>query len=340
MGIILKENNLVHTKIQHSKFLGSSKYDYDKVNNRLVLKVRKKKNIVQSSELYEVTESDLYFEKCRIDYGISSSDILLGRKQLLKKAELNNTVSKDKNKRVYVLNKKKVREKCSAFFGLKSSRKFLAFYSISFPLNFEDDLCMKVFNTFLTRLRKDFRLRSYLWVAERQKNGTLHFHLLTNSFMPIRKVNYYMSKAINNQVKNSNEVSNFDMLSYNGVDVKRVNNNRKALNCYLTKYISKNNIFFYRLPYHSSRDISELFTAETFTSIKDPDYKSILSVLMHINTFVIDNEYCSVEYLNVVQDNGKYFNPPDSWYWLRDHINELIYKNHYSKYKLNVLPIT
>ena len=144
MGIILKENNLVHTKIQHSKFLGSSKYDYDKVNNRLVLKARKKKNIVQCSELYEVSESDLYFEKCRIDYGIFSSDILSRRKQLSEQEELKNTVAKDKNKRVYMLNKKKVREKCSAFFGLKSSRKFLAFYSISFPLNFEDDLCMKV----------------------------------------------------------------------------------------------------------------------------------------------------------------------------------------------------
>lgn len=68
-----------------------------------------------------------------------------------------------------------------------------------------------------------------------------------------------MAKAIDNQIrskKNQGKINvNFDITTYNGVDVRHVNNNRKALNSYLTKYVSKNDELFDRLPYHSSRDI-------------------------------------------------------------------------------------
>ncbi|WP_461827362.1 rolling circle replication-associated protein [Dysgonomonas sp.] len=87
-------------------------------------------------------------------------------------------------------------------------------------------------------------LKSYLWVAEHQKNETIHFHMLTNTFMHIKKVNHFMARAINTQVRkkeNKGKINvNFDIKKYNGVDVRHVNNNRKALNCYLTKYVSKN----------------------------------------------------------------------------------------------------
>jgi len=59
----------------------------------------------------------------------------------------------------YKLNKKKVREKCSAFFGIRQSKKFLAFYSISFPQNFPDEFAYQCFNTVLTRLRRDCGLK-------------------------------------------------------------------------------------------------------------------------------------------------------------------------------------
>lgn len=57
---------------------------------------------------------------------------------------------KKEKKTEYKLNKKIVREKCSAFFGLKQSRKFLAFYSISYPMGFPDDYAFKCLNTLFT----------------------------------------------------------------------------------------------------------------------------------------------------------------------------------------------
>ena len=51
---------------------------------------------------------------------------------------------------------------------------------------------------------------------------------------------------------------------YQGVDVKRVKSGGKTLFRYLTKYITKNDPWFYRFPWHCSPDISRLFTSVNF----------------------------------------------------------------------------
>ncbi len=102
-------------------------------------------------------------------------------------------VVKKEEKKSYRLNKSKVKKKCHALSRLEKSKKFLAFYSISFPVGLPDENAYKIFNTWLTRCRRNSGLKTYLWVAERQKNGTVHFHLLTNDFMPIKQVNDYMT---------------------------------------------------------------------------------------------------------------------------------------------------
>ena len=341
MGIILKENNLVYTKRRHDKFLGSSCYKFDVVKNRIYKKVKLKPNIpISENESVAIHPTDLA-EKIAY-YGIGHPLATFEDKPI-QAHHAEPEKAKRPKKTEYRLNKKKVREKCSAFFGLRQSRKFLAFYTFSFPQNFPDEFAYQCFNTVLTRLKRECGLKSYLWVAERQKNGTIHFHMLTNTFMYIKKVNYFMARAINTQVrsdKNKGKIKvNFDIRTYNGVDVRRVNGSRKALNCYLTKYVSKNSIVFHRLPYHSSHDISELFTAETFVNENANDFKPIKEALKHIKTFVVENEWCTIEYLCQKQNNGKWFNPPDEWYWLRDFLNEEIYRNHYAKCKFDNLPM-
>lgn len=195
MGIILKENNLIHTKKRHEKFLGSSTYKYNQDTTTIYKKPKKPK------PNFPVTEQEEYLHE-DINKNIkayAASD--------LKFAKFHDTYNPDaepkkrKEKTGYKLNKKKVREKCSAFFGLKQSRKFMAFYSISFPQNFPDDFSYKCLNTVLTRLQEKCRLKSYQRFSERQKNGTIHFHLVTNNDIPVCTVNYFMAKAIYNHKK-------------------------------------------------------------------------------------------------------------------------------------------
>lgn len=183
----------------------------------------------------------------------------------------------EKPKRKYKMNKSKVRKKALAFGYLKDSEKFLGFYSISFPLGSSDEICRKALNVWLTNLRQKYKLTNYMWVAERQKNGTLHFHLLTNNRMPIKEVNLEMAEILQNyEKKKLLSFGNSALDKYNGVDLSyagkrrkndKKNNNQKIqtqenrrrfITRYITKYIIKQNQEWDFLPNHWSRSISAL----------------------------------------------------------------------------------
>jgi len=198
----------------------------------------------------------------------------------------------------YKMNKSKVRQKMFALFNLKCSRKFIAFYSVSFPVGSSDDACFQCWDYWLSKLRKYFNLTNYVWVSERQGNGTLHFHMLTNNYMPILQINRAMAIIINNQVlagrmswgkggyyeRTYNEkgvefkrtcFSCPSVDSFNGVDVDSIYNSKRHkktgkllnqselrfwLTKYITKYVTKNSAQYDHLCWHCSRSVSMLFT--------------------------------------------------------------------------------
>ena len=83
--------------------------------------------------------------------------------------------------------------------------------------------------------------------------------------MQIRPVNDFMAIALTTvKQKGVEALLNVNPEKYNSVDVKLVKGTRKSLVSYLVKYVSKNEIEFYRLPWHCSRDVSRLFTAINF----------------------------------------------------------------------------
>lgn len=255
------------------------------------------------------------------------------KKKSIKKEtkEMDNICEKKEEKKIYMLNKSKVKKKCYALSRLPKSKKFLAFYSISFPVNLLDQVCYKLFNIWLTRCRKTGGLNTYLWVTERQKNGTIHFHLLTNDFMEIKTVNGFMAKALKTEKKNGNDaLKEANTEVYNGVDVRRVGDNRKSLLGYLIKYVAKNNIEFYRLPWHCSRDISRLFTSINFD---EPDDKKYFDKLPRIE----DESKIEDKYRIIKTDNyncaGFKFIPDEGLYVELDSVNETIY-NEYNEQKL------
>ena len=180
----------------------------------------------------------------------------------------------------YKLNKPKIRRKIDAFFWLRATKEFCAFYSVSFPEGFTDDDAFTVWNICLTRCRAAHGLHSYIWVSERQQNGTIHFHMLTNTRMPIRDVNGYVAESISKY--HSVYRWNHNMKEkYNGVDVDNIwypktrkgqpppkkrtrDEAERIVRKYVTKYVSKNDSVFEHLCWHESRDISALFTAQNF----------------------------------------------------------------------------
>jgi hypothetical protein len=216
---------------------------------------------------------------------------------------------KEVKKKTYKLNKSKVKNKCISLSRLEKSKKFLAFYSISFPQGLPDEIAYKIFNTWLTRCRKDSGLKSYLWVAERQRNLTVHFHLLTNDFMKVREVNGFMAKCLLTVKNNGLEI-------LKDVEIEKVEGNKNRLISYLAKYITKNEIEFYHLPWHCSRDISSLFTTVNYEADQADFYFDKLPE-SSIHYYISDKEYYT--------SAGFKFRPNGKIYSDLDRINEAIY---------------
>lgn len=304
MTFILNPTSLVFTRYPAKyKFGGSSKYGV--LDDEIVLKPRNKaRKKTEKLKRSKSTELQIPFEK--------ESEVEI-------------------EKRIYKLNKSKVKKKCYALSRLNKSKAFLAFYSISFPINLSDEVCYKLFNIWLTRCRKATGLNTYLWVAERQKNGTIHFHLLTNDFMAIKIVNGFMAKALKTEKKTGNDVlKQVNIEAYNGVDVKKVSNNRKSLIGYLIKYVAKNNIEFYRLPWHCSRDVSVLNTSTNFIEPDDKKYFDKLPLIKDISKIEDLYRVKKTEKYNVAGFN---FIPDDDLYDEIDSYNEAFY-NEYQEKKL------
>lgn len=156
--------------------------------------------------------------------------------------------------RDFQVNKSLVKKRVWLMFVIPRFIRCLYFVSVSFPIGLDDDLIYLIWNSVLTNLRKNKGLKTYLWVAERQRNRTLHFHMFLGDYVRIRDFNSAVRSSILNLYKKKkiSYDSYRSCISYNGVhfskdksgkvlNLRRVKkfDLRKRVMCYLTKYISK-----------------------------------------------------------------------------------------------------
>lgn len=183
-------------------------------------------------------------------------------------------VAEKKPRDGYRFNVSKIRRKATAYALLRQSQSFLAFYTVSFPRGCSDNVAYQIWNNVLTGLRKSYGLKSYLWVMERQKNGTVHYHMLTNDYMRIESVNSYVACVIDHYVRGGLlSWGRSSLLKYNGVDVRNVVKYKgqkvplspdviaKKVIDYLSKYMTKDLRIESHRVWHCSRVVSALFVA-------------------------------------------------------------------------------
>ncbi|MGB5802613.1 MAG: hypothetical protein WBH21_01150 [Vibrio anguillarum] len=149
-----------------------------------------------------------------------------------------------------------------------------AFITLTLPSKQKEctqDITSKYFNQFLTEIRQRTKMANYVWRLEFQKNGNVHYHLITDTYLDyffvrniwnriISKGGYiaeYQKKFINlnlsqyNKLVNSDGKQDFKVIAMryekgkkenwsqpNSVDIKSVNNNQSIAN-YLSKYFAK-----------------------------------------------------------------------------------------------------
>lgn len=204
------------------------------------------------------------------NYGNLSTQQVQSSKQL-------HELSTSKAQKFYTVNKKEVRQRLLGFINTQRGKKELYFWTVSFPMGTADPVAYQIFNIWLTSLRQYRILKNYLWVAERQENGTIHYHVAVPHKMPVQRANAMMRGTLKTFSKRGAiPFSVHQCKKYNGVDIaknrktKKVTNfavkkGSRALVTYLTKYVTKNNTGFEHLAWHNSRGYSAIFTGVTFT---------------------------------------------------------------------------
>jgi hypothetical protein len=204
----------------------------------------------------------------------------------------------------------KIKDKATAFF--RACPRERVFCTLTFLAPVDDLSGVAILNKFLTALRKQLSGLQYLWVAERQENGNIHFHVILNKRIAIRKYNalwvlQQYNAGLRGQTKYGEPVSMQEIEDrykdgsihkvFNPVDVKRVRS-IAGLSAYLTKYITKQkDTYFSCAPWHCSRGVSRLFTRATVGP-------SAFRYMMSLNNCKLDKSTGEVFMPTVVRPKG------------------------------------
>lgn len=142
---------------------------------------------------------------------------------------------------------------------------------------------VKILNKFLTVLRQQYSKFNYVWVAERQQNGRIHFHMICDQRFDIAYINsLWVVQQFNAGVDNVEarmklelqEGTTFKKLHRSGIDGQQkiqkylnpvdVTNVKTidGVSAYLTNYVTKNETKMCCQIWHCNRNVSQLFTKQ------------------------------------------------------------------------------
>ncbi len=97
----------------------------------------------------------------------------------------------------------------------------------------------QLLNQFLTEIRIKYNCKNYLWRAESQRNGNIHFHVVTDVFVPWRTLRTDWNRIQEKLGYVSFFTAKTGKFDPNSTDVHSINA-IKNLSSYLAKYCSKN----------------------------------------------------------------------------------------------------
>ncbi len=75
----------------------------------------------------------------------------------------------------------------------------LTFITLTLPskqVHSDEDIKSKCLNQFLVELRKNHKVKRYIWKAEKQENGNIHFHILTEKYIQWQKIRKIWNRII------------------------------------------------------------------------------------------------------------------------------------------------
>ena len=151
----------------------------------------------------------------------------------------------------YKVNKSKVKRRIWLLFLMRNITR-IYFLTITFPEGLQDDTVFWLLNTFFTNMKKQGFFKNYIWVSERQTNGTLHFHIFITQYTPAQKIQSAISSSLTTAYKKG--ISTYPphlCTNYQGFKFSRnrrgkvqnlknlKSNQRKLVASYCAKYVAK-----------------------------------------------------------------------------------------------------
>lgn len=97
----------------------------------------------------------------------------------------------------------------------------------------------KMLKAFIDGMRRRYPALSYVWKAETQNNGRLHFHIITDHFIPSSYINYRWNKIQWNHGYLHKYLNKNNHLNAPSAEIRKVKND-KDLAKYMRKYMLKN----------------------------------------------------------------------------------------------------
>lgn len=127
--------------------------------------------------------------------------------------------------------------------------KYISFITLTLPAKqFHTDLEIKrkALNPFLITIFRKFKVSAWLWKAEPQQNGNIHFHILVNRFCPWQKVRLIWNQIIGSLgyldlFEKKHGHRNPNSTDIHGLYKDKKGNEISFVGAYMAKYMSKKN---------------------------------------------------------------------------------------------------
>lgn len=146
---------------------------------------------------------------------------------------------REKIEMMYLISKWKI-HKTKKGKNLKYRLQFITLTLSKDQVEEDKKITKKLLNDFLNNMRNVYYWRNYLWVAEKQQNGNIHYHIITDSNTSYWTVliNWNRIQEKYGYHKKIGEGKGIWENMSNSVDVRRVGNIKK-IKYYLSKYVTK-----------------------------------------------------------------------------------------------------
>lgn len=190
------------------------------------------------------SRSNCYTEKDnRLDQMLKSKRTAEGYLSLNAKRKLNKAIEY----LLYLSAEKKVYNRLTRkTFSFKVA--FITLTLSSQQVHTDNEIRKKLLNQMLVELRRYYNVKNYVWRAEKQKNGNIHFHIIIDRFIPWYELRNRWNRIQNKlgyvdrfqeRIRAQKKVTKEKFNNPNSIDIHslyRVKNIKK----YLSKYLSKN----------------------------------------------------------------------------------------------------